>query len=155
MIRRPLGRLSGLLLGALLAATPAAHGAPPPPVPAALPPHLSSSVLPTDRLFVEAYRKARVQRNLGWAFEAAGTVGLVAGAACVIFAFTDDRESYQGHLFAATTGLITAVVGALLLIPGVVLAIRGQEHMAAARFRLTPLLGPSPTGGSVGLHLRF
>ena len=154
MIRRPLGHRFGLLVVALLAATPAARGAPPPPASAAPPPRLSSPLPPTERLF-EAYRKARLQRNLGWAFETAGTVGLVAGAACVIFAFTDDRETYQSHLFVATTGLITAVVGALLLIPGVVLAIRGQEQMAAARFRLTPFLGPSAKGGGAGLLLRF
>ncbi len=100
-------------------------------------------------------RSARFQRNLGWGLAAVGFGLLAAGAVATGFGIDDATQSYDQHVVEVLAGVGTMAVGLAFAIPGMVLALRGQNAMTDATWRLRAIAAPVPSGGMVGARLLF
>jgi hypothetical protein len=96
------------------------------------------------------YRSARIQRDLGWGLAALGLALAAAGSTTAVYGAYQDGYNVAGLI----TGVSLAAAGAAFIIPGIVLALRGQDAMTDVgwRMRAVPLLAPlrSGPGASAG-----
>ena len=98
-------------------------------------------------------RSARIQRDLGWGLAGTGVAAIACGIATVVFGFHDERGYTQG-VVDVTAGAATTAVGLALAIPGVVLALRGQDRIADALW-LRTVVTPAAGGVVGGLRISF
>ena len=137
-----------MALTVLLLATSAAAGTPAPGTPSAI----ARSEVPDEKL-AQRLRAARIQRNIGWGLAGVGIAALVAGAGTIAFGFHDERGFSQGVIDVIAGGA-TVAAGLALALPGVVLAMRGQEGITEVLW-LRAFVAPGASGVSSGVLLVF
>lgn len=114
-------------------------------------------------------RHAAIERNIGWGLAGAG----MATAAVGVTLLGSSRVASLGYEEGAAYqlgGVLALSVGVLVLIPGVVLGLHGenaisdadgrlgalkQARVSSPRIHLTPLFAWLPGGAFAGAHLRF
>lgn len=101
-------------------------------------------------------RVARTERAVGLGLAALGIAGVASGGALLGMA---GQQPYDQGAAYERYGWLSVVSGAVLIVPGVVLAVVGQNALTDADWRLRLLAGtfvtPTPGGGAIagfGLH---
>lgn len=80
------------------------------------------------------YRRARLQRNLGIVLAVPGVATTMAGLVLVTYGAAVDPNLFSGVVEIAS-GIIAAVVGLAVAIPGAILWERGQDGMDRVKWR--------------------
>ncbi|MSP63633.1 MAG: hypothetical protein EXR72_25470 [Myxococcales bacterium] len=98
------------------------------------------------------YRGARLQRDLGWGLAGLGMALGGTGALTTVYGAYMDGYDVAGLV----AGVAITAVGAALAIPGIVLALRGQDGMTDVRWRMKAFgVAVAPLQGGAIAALRF
>ena len=107
---------------------------------------------------LRAQRRASIERRVGWGLSGAGLA--IAAAGAVVLGYGLDRGTWNDVTAVIVSGSVLSSVGGAMLIPGVVLALHGQEKLTDAEWRLKqlgvlPTLAFGPSGVWLGARLVF
>ena len=103
-------------------------------------------------------RRASIERRVGWGLTGAGLAGIATGG--IVLGFGLDRGSWSDVYPVVVTGSVSLALGGLMFVPGIVLALHGQERLTEAEWRLRqlgvlPTLAAGPGGLVIGARGTF